>query len=237
MALPPGTVASRIIHVEGEEIHSGGAAGGFSFADRSHRAFVDLPGGTGHRWVWYALGGQARLWSQADILTVGPVSGPFPHVAQMLLTVNGSLRVTGSISKGGGGFTIDHPMDPAHRLLSHSFVESPDMATLYTGTAVTGPEGIAEVALPDYFAALNTDARVYLTTVDSLVAVTVASPVRDNRFTIRAAEPGTTVNWLVTGTRDDPWARAHRIEVETSKPEDEHGTYVHPEVVSSGAGS
>jgi hypothetical protein len=237
MALPPGIVASRIIHVEGGEIHSGGGAGGFSFSDRADGAFVQQPGNSGRRWVWYALGGTARLWSGADILTAGFVRMPFPPLARPLVTVNGSLRVTGSISKGGGGFTIDHPLDPAHRLLSHSFVESPEMATLYTGTAVTGPDGTVEVVLPKYFAALNTDARVHLTAVDSLVAVTVASPVRDNTFTIRAAEPGATVNWLVTGTRDDLWARAHRIEVETDKPEDEQGSYLHPEVISSGAGS
>ena len=237
MALPPGTVASRIVHVEGSEIHSGGDSGGFSFSDRANGAFVDDPRRTGRRWVWYALDGTARLWSGVDILTVGfapPLLVFRPR--QPLVTVNGSLQVTGSITKGGGGFTIDHPLDPAHRLLSHSFVESPEMATLYTGTAVTGPDGTAEVVLPDYFAVLNTDARVHLTAVGSLVAVTVASPVLDNTFTIRAAEPGTTVNWLVTGTRDDPWARAHRIEVETDKPEDKQGSYLHPEVISSRAG-
>jgi hypothetical protein len=235
MALPPGTVASRIVHIEGSEIHSGGSGGGFSFSDRGSGAFVDQPGRSGRRWVWYALDGTARLWSGADILTVG-LGLPVLHFFQPLVTVNGDLRVTGNISKGGGGFTIDHPLDPAHRLLSHSFVESPEMATLYTGTAVTGPDGIAEVVLPDYFAALNTEARVHLTAVGSLGAVTVASPVRENTFTIRTAEPGTTVNWLVTGTRDDPWARAHRIKVETDKPGDEQGSYLHPEVISSRAG-
>jgi len=237
VGLPPGTAASRIVHVEGSEIHSGGATGGFSFSDRARGAFVELPHGSGRRWVWYAQDGIARLWSDSDILTVGTVSGPFPHVREMRVTVNGSLHVTGGISKGGGGFTIDHPLDPAHRLLNHSFVESPDMATLYTGTAVTGPDGTAEIVLPDYFAALNTDAQVHLTTVDSLAAVTVAPPVKDDRFTIRAAEPGVTVNWLVTGTRNDPWARAHRIEVETDKAEDQQGTYLHPDVVDAGAES
>src|SRR5690242_7166273 len=41
LALPPGTAASRIVHVEGGEIHSGGGAGGFSFSDRADGAFVD----------------------------------------------------------------------------------------------------------------------------------------------------------------------------------------------------
>jgi hypothetical protein len=232
VGLPPGNTPNRIVHAEGSEIHSGGDAGGFSFSDRATGEFVDQPFFSGQRWVWYALDGSARLWSQRDILTVDFVPTGLFFFKQAVVTVNGSLKVTGTISKPGGGFTIDHPQDPEHRLLSHSFVESPDMATLYTGTAVTGSDGTVEVVLPDYFGALNTDARVHLTAVDSLTAVMVASPVRDNRFSIRSAEPDTSVNWLIIGTRDDPWARAHRIQVETDKPEDEQGSYLHPEVIS-----
>src|SRR5262249_44826579 len=41
--------------------------------------------------------------------------------------VDGNLTVSGTVSKGGGAFKIDHPLDPANKYLSHSFVESPDM--------------------------------------------------------------------------------------------------------------
>jgi hypothetical protein len=37
----------------------------------------------------------------------------------------GDATVTGSLSKGGGSFRIDHPLDPAGKYLYHSFVESP----------------------------------------------------------------------------------------------------------------
>jgi Chaperone of endosialidase len=46
----------RMLHVEGSEIHSGGAAGGFSLSDRTK--------GDAERWVWYAQDGKAHLWSQ-----------------------------------------------------------------------------------------------------------------------------------------------------------------------------
>ncbi|MFD4867416.1 hypothetical protein [Streptomyces sp. NPDC058412] len=64
--------AQRALHVEGTEVHSGGASGGFSFADRSASsgAFVENPTG-GERWRWYAQGGQARLWSGTDQISVG----------------------------------------------------------------------------------------------------------------------------------------------------------------------
>jgi hypothetical protein len=38
----------------------------------------------------------------------------------------GNLQVNGNVSKGGGSFRIDHPLDPENKYLYHSFVESPD---------------------------------------------------------------------------------------------------------------
>jgi hypothetical protein len=67
IAGPPQTV----LHVEGDQgVHSGGTGGGFSFADRTVGGFVGAPT-AGQRWVWYASGGTARLWSGRDLLTVG----------------------------------------------------------------------------------------------------------------------------------------------------------------------
>jgi hypothetical protein len=60
--------ASRVLHVEGSEVHSGGSASGFSFADRNVGQMVDNPA-AGERWVWYAADGTARLWSGADVLS------------------------------------------------------------------------------------------------------------------------------------------------------------------------
>jgi hypothetical protein len=59
----------RNLQVEGTEIHSGGSVGGYSFADRTQQVFVEFPT-AGERWVWYADGGKARLWTSGDKLTV-----------------------------------------------------------------------------------------------------------------------------------------------------------------------
>ncbi len=59
----------RPLHVEGNEIHSGGSGAGFSFSDRSKPGLVDNPS-KGERWVWYAQDGEARLWSGEDVLTL-----------------------------------------------------------------------------------------------------------------------------------------------------------------------
>src|SRR5260370_29787551 len=50
--------------------------------------------------------------------------------------VVGNLQVTGSISKGGGSFLIDHPLDPENKELYHSFVESAEMKNIYDGVVV-----------------------------------------------------------------------------------------------------
>jgi hypothetical protein len=72
------TTLSRKLHVQGSEIHSGGTGGGYSFGNRETAAFVEGPG-AGERWVWYASGGRARLWSGGDKLSVG-IDGAISHV-------------------------------------------------------------------------------------------------------------------------------------------------------------
>src|SRR5215207_4573680 len=62
---------NRTFHVEGSEIHSGGGGAGYSFANRGTTTLVDSPG-SGERWVLYAAGGTARLWSGSDKLAVTP---------------------------------------------------------------------------------------------------------------------------------------------------------------------
>ncbi len=49
---------------------------------------------------------------------------------------NGPVNINGNLSKSGGSFKIDHPLDPENRYLSHSFVESPDMMNVYNGNVV-----------------------------------------------------------------------------------------------------
>ena len=79
--------------------------------------------------------------------------------------LEGNVRITGYIYKGGGGFKIDHPLDPANKYLSHSFVESPDMKNVYDGVAVLDGKGEAEIELPDWFGALNKDFCYQLTAI------------------------------------------------------------------------
>src|SRR6185437_12424640 len=133
-------------------------------------------------------------------------------------TVNGNLVVHGTILKSAGGFKIDHPLDPSHKWLAHSFVESPDMKNIYDGVAILNDRGEAEITLPGYFQALNKDFRYQLTCIGGSAPVYIATEIKDNRFLIAGGTSGLKVSWQVTGTRNDPYAQTHRIAVEEEKP-------------------
>jgi trimeric autotransporter adhesin len=145
----------------------------------------------------------------------------------------GNVDVTGSLTKGGGSFKIDDPIDPANKFLSHSFVESPDMMNIYNGNVTTDGQGYATIALPAWFEALNRDFRYQLTVMDEtnsddFVQAKVIKGVAGNQFTIRTSRPATLVSWQITGVRHDAYAEAHRIPVEEDKPADKRGLYLNP---------
>jgi hypothetical protein len=140
----------------------------------------------------------------------------------------GHVHVNGNLSKLGGSFQIDHPLDPANKYLYHSFVESPDMMNIYNGNVVLDDKGEAWVKLADWFEALNQDFRYQLTPIGGWAPLYVAEKIQGNRFKIAGGEPGLEVSWQVTGIRHDVWAEQNRIPVEEEKPADEKGLYLYP---------
>jgi hypothetical protein len=152
-------------------------------------------------------------------------------VELMTLTGAGNLNVVGTLTKGAGSFKIDHPLDPLHRYLSHSFVESPDMKNIYDGVVTTDREGFATVELPAWFEALNRDFRYQLTVIGggAWARTRIVQEIRDNRFVVQTDLPETRVSWQVTGIRHDPYARWRPIVVEETKPAEAQGRYLHPD--------
>jgi hypothetical protein len=140
----------------------------------------------------------------------------------------GSVSVEGTLSKSAGSFKIDHPLDPANKFLSHSFVESPDMKNIYDGNITTDATGSAVVNLPAYFEALNRDYRYQLTVLGQFAQAIVSREIAQNSFEIRTDKPGVKVSWQVTGIRQDAYARAHPIVPEEFKPAEEQGLYLFP---------
>jgi hypothetical protein len=168
----------------------------------------------------------------SNILFEANVQGALNHGLQtnVLIDAVGDVTIRGNLIKGGGSFKIDHPLDPANKYLSHSFVESPDTMNVYNGNVRTDRRGLAVVTLPDYFEALNRDFRYQLTVIGQFAQAIVAREISHSRFTIRTNRPGVKVSWQVTGIRHDAFADAHRIPNEEEKPQQERGHYLHPEL-------
>jgi hypothetical protein len=168
--------------------------------------------------------------------------------------LNGKVKITGNLEKAGGSFKIDHPLDPANKYLSHSFVESPDMKNVYDGVVVLDRKGKAEIELPNWFGMLNKDFRYQLTAIgapgpnlyiaEEISEATTTSNYgskssnknnNKSHFKIAGGTSAMKVSWQVTGIRKDPWANAHRIQVEEDKPDEERGYYIHPDVYGQAA--
>jgi hypothetical protein len=147
------------------------------------------------------------------------------------LSVQGNADVTGTLTKGGGSFKIDHPVDPENKYLYHSFVESPDMKNIYDGTVILDGDGRATVELPDWFEALNRDYRYQLTAIGGPAPeLHISREVKDRTFSIAGGKRDQKVSWQVTGIRQDAWANANRIQVEVDKKAEDRGRYLHPEL-------
>jgi hypothetical protein len=207
--------------------HSPSGPGVFGLNDSSTggtgvQADIESTDGTGAAGLFVAHGG-------AGLILNGLSGSSYKQVFSVDAEGNGFFA--GKVSKSGGSFKIDHPLDPANKYLEHSFVESPDMMNIYNGIVVLDSKGEAAVSLPDYFQALNSDFRYQLTAVGGPGPnLYIAEEISGNRFKIAGGKAGSKVSWQVTGIRQDAYAAAHRIKVEEEKPAQERGHYLHPEL-------
>jgi hypothetical protein len=144
---------------------------------------------------------------------------------------NGDLTVNGTVTKAGGGFKIDHPLDPANKYLNHGFVESDNMKNIYDGVAVLNENGEATVELPEWFEAVNHDVRYQLTAIGAPGPnLYIQHEISNNRFSIAGGAKNMKVSWQVTGIRKDPWAKLHSLPTEEKKQHNDQGLYLHPDL-------
>ena len=179
--------------------------------------------GTGYN---YGVYGEASGGTGTNIGIYGEASGGTSTWAGYF---QGNVNVTGTLSKGGGSFKIDHPLDPTNKYLYHSFVESPDMMNIYNGNIITDGTGYATITMPNWFEALNQDFRYQLTVIGDFAQAIISQEIQNNQFIIRTDKPNVKVSWQVTGIRHDKFAEKNRIPVEENKTGKEVGKYLHPE--------
>ncbi len=189
---------------------------------------VGVGHGFGGEWPGYGVRGYGENIGVYAVNTVTKGIAAYLATQDFAADFQGKVRVNGAIVHFGGGFLIDHPLDPANKYLHHSSVESPDRKTVYDGIAVLDGKGGAVVELPEWFGALNRDFRYQLTCLGGHAPVFVAEEIEDNRFRISGGSPGLKVSWQVTGIRQDPWANANAMSPEQDKPEAERGSFLCP---------
>jgi len=247
--LPTGTISgdgSGIFNLNADNISSGTLSDGrLSSAVPLKNAAntftlpqtINVPGGTALSCTG-PLTGEAAVFSGSVVMNGGflgsalQCNSPSGNAGEFNGNVNisGNLSVLGTVSKGGGTFKIDHPLDPQNKYLFHSFVESPEMINIYNGNIVTDKNGEAIVTLPDYFEALNKDFRYQLTVIGEFAQAIIKEKIKNNTFKIKTDKPEIEVSWEVTGIRHDPYAENNPVIVEQEKPENEKGTLLHSEV-------
>ncbi len=102
---------------------------------------------------------------------------------------------------------------------------------IYNGIVTLDEQGQATVKMPDWFEALNSDYRYQLTSIGkSMPDLYIAQEIIDLKFKIAGGLAGQKVSWMVTGIRQDAYAKAHRMPVEKDKTSEEKGKYIHPEL-------
>ncbi len=144
------------------------------------------------------------------------------------------LLFANSATAGVKAFMIDHPMDPANKILMHSSVESDERKNIYDGVVTTDNRGFATVTMPTWFEALNEDFRYQLTVIDDsngdeFILTKVVQRLKNGKFRLRTSVPNTTVSWQITGNRHDPTSNYMPLEVERMKDTNEKGKYYIPE--------
>lgn len=127
-----------------------------------------------------------------------------------------NLHVYGTLSKAGGSFLIDHPLDPMNRNLIHSFVEAPRPDLIYRGK-VQLISGKAQVSIDaannmteGTFEALTHHAEAEVFVQNKTGWANVRGEVIGNVLHIECQDPASsdTIAWLVVAERADAFMQA-----------------------------
>jgi hypothetical protein len=145
---------------------------------------------------------------------------------------NGNLGATGTKT-----FMIDHPKDPANKILRHFSVESNEILNIYRGNAAFDANGETVIILPDYFNEINRNPTYQLTPVGGPGNLYIKKKIENGQFVIAGGQAGMEVSWTVTAERNDAYLQQnpHQREVELEKREGQKGKYFMPQLFNQPA--
>ena len=207
---------------------SGGGTGVLGMGGQASNNAIGSDGGDGG---YFSGGSSASSSGGAGIIAIAGTGAATGWGGEIF----GDLDVLGNIFGGSKNFKIDHPLDPANKYLVHTSVESSEMLNIYSGNVTTDSRGGAAVVLPEWFQELNTDFRYQLTVIGQFAQAIVSQEISNGQFSIKTDKPNVKVSWQVSCVRQDPYAKAHPLEVEQLKPQRERGYYSYPELYGAPA--
>jgi len=148
-----------------------------------------------------------------DIRIMAGFSG---SILQSWSGATGAVSVPGTLSKGGGTFLIDHPLDPFNKNLRHGFVEAPRYDLIYRGTVqlengrATVDIDVASNMSPGTFDALTTNALVTSLQNQDGFARLKPGAINGGSFEIICEDDACTdyVSWVVIAERNDPFVKS-----------------------------
>lgn len=139
-------------------------------------------------------------------------AGTYLFSPMIITRSSGDVAFAGTVSKGGGSFDIDHPLDPENRDLIHSFIEGPRADLIYRGRVqLEDGQAVVDIDLashmtPGTFAALtkHAQAQVFIQNEGPGWSA-VRGQLSGGTLTIEAQNNGSQdrVSWLVIAERND----------------------------------
>ncbi|HKR04472.1 MAG TPA: hypothetical protein VJY62_07535, partial [Bacteroidia bacterium] len=242
---------SGVTGIDSSLVGPGGVTGA-SFAVSGNGVYGECTNTDGTGVFGYANNGifQYGVWGVAAA-TVGLGTNSMGVVGQNQTNAAGSSGVLGIETAGGPAgkyavfangdmgasgakpFMIDHPLDPANKMLRHFAIESPEILNMYRGNAVLDVNGEAVVLLPDYFESINNNNYSYnLTPVGQQMNVYIKTEIQNKQFVIAGGTAGAKVSWTVMSERNDPYLQQNpqKRDVVILKTGGMQGKYLTPEL-------
>src|SRR5258706_14520281 len=167
-----------------------------------------------------------RVFSGREILLAGQVSSTTPvllaHTGRTIGKADLAFYVVHNAGRPPAPSTIGNmavasasasaaaTVERPNRYVAQSFVESPDMMNVVSGTAVLDANGKAEVKLPEAFEGTGAEFRHQLTPIGDAAAVYVGRKSRDNSFQNSGGKPGQRISWQPTSLQREAERRTPR---------------------------
>ena len=156
------------------------------------------------------------------------------QIVATCVKILGQVSISGTLNKSSGSFKIDHPLEPYNKFLYHSFVESPDMLNIYSGTCILDNAGECTIILAEWFESLNRDFTYQLTPIGKPCSTLfISQKIKDNKFKISGGFEDLEVCWSLTGIRQDLYAIDNRMKIEKDKGKKRDGVLIYDPFTNS----